>query len=601
MSGIVGIISQKKKDQLKQDIVIKMLGLLKHRGCFYKQIFDLGNVCIGCTSNDINVFYNKDKTIYLFLDGIIYNYSELKSIFSLDYDFNDTDSYEKIILFLYEKYGIGSFEFINGDYAFVIWDSIKQVLVLSKYMNIDKNIYYYNLADCFIFSSEIKSLLVYPDINRDIDYESINNFLTFRHIPSPHTIFKNIKRLGALSVMTYDGKPKEKRISYFKVDKNYRAAQDSVTEEISLRLEDALLKRLNRIGNAGLFLSGGLDSSALLYFLTRNTKDSVNTYTAALLRDGPFARRVSDFYNCQHTEHNVSEKDLINVLPKALWNFEYPVNGPDSFLYYLPEISKKQKYVFWGRGAEELFYSRSDYMILNSILQFKKIMPSKISNLIQKYSHEISNRNKICRLLNVISSDNIYDIYIAFREIFTKPEKQELLDDRILKYNIFNRVISFGEFAEDFLQKYSFLTLANGFWSDTFLASDQYILNPYMDKDFISYMYSIPSKFKIQNYRSRYLLEKTMFNRLPSFIINRKKDDWHAQTKAGVNREIKNYYHIINRLRDRGILKNDILDFFEKCHFRVDEKFWSLLSLEVLLEIFLDKNKMEEPPRINEF
>jgi asparagine synthase (glutamine-hydrolysing) len=453
-----------------------------------------------------------------------------------------------------------------------------------------------------IFASEIKSLLLYPGVKKDLDMESINNFLTFRHIPSPYTIFENIRRINPISVIVYNNNElQEKNLNYFKINKVYGATEKDVLEGLHSRLDDAVIKRLGRVKDAGLFLSGGLDSSALLYYLNKELGENVKTYTVSLLRDGYFARGVSNYFKCKYTEYDVSTKDLLNILPKVLWHFEYPVNGPDSFQYYLSKISEGQKYIFWGRGSEELFYGRLDYVALRAILKFKKFFPLKFWQALKPFAHRIPNRNILCKLLNIILAEDIYDIYISFREVLTRKEKEELLDEKVFKYDPKARLIPYQKFNQDFLEQYSYLTLVNGFWSDTFLNINQEILNPYMDKDFISYAYSIPSDLKIRKAQSRYLLKKMMHNKLPDFILKRKKDNWHAQTEFLVNREKDKYYHIINRLRERGILKFDISGFFKKCKFKADEKFWALLSLEILLEIFLDRNKTDEPPGLDKF
>ncbi|MDP8234259.1 MAG: asparagine synthase-related protein [Candidatus Saelkia tenebricola] len=598
MAGIAGVVS---KNTIKEPAIVEsMLSILKHRGACCKGAFINDKVCIGSQSIERNVFYNKGRTICLFVDGIIYNSVELKKMIPVQSLYSDCE--EAILINLYEKYGVKGFELINGDFVLVIWDSIKKKLVMAKYLSIDKNIYYYLSKDSLIFSSEIKALLIHPEVKKDLDIESINNFLTFRHIPSPYTIFKNIERLNPASAIIYDNNQLQKeKLCYFKIKPIYNKSEDYLLKELFINLEDAVLKRLNKVKEAGLFLSGGLDSSTLLYFLSQNFKDPVKTYTISLLRDGIFAKGVSEYFNSQHIEREVSAKDLISILPKALWHFEYPVNGPDSFLYYLPKISKGQKHIFWGRGAEEVFYGRDDYVALNVIMKFRQVIPRKLWELFSRFSPQVPNKNKLYKFFNIISAKDAYDIYIAFREVLTEIEKKELLNKEIFKFNPKSRLIPYKKFARDILQQYSYLVLVNGFWSDTFLNMGQEVLDPFMDKDFISYCYSIPSELKVRNGQPRYLLKKMMRNKLPEFILKRKKDNWHAQTEFEINKEKDKYYHIINRLRKRGILKFDISNFLQKNKFKSDEKFWALLSLEILLEIFLDQNGAEEPPAIDKF
>ncbi|MFB6088202.1 MAG: asparagine synthase-related protein [Candidatus Aenigmatarchaeota archaeon] len=173
-------------------------------------------------------------------------------------------------------------------------------------------------------------------------------------------------------------------------------------------------------------------------------------------------------------------------------------------------------------------------------------------------------------------------------------EKVKLFNEKVGKNNL-ERVKGKNKINE-ILHGYSYMTMLNGFLSDSFPSMHQEIVNPFMDKKFLDYCYRIPPHIKIKNFESRFLMKKMMRNKLPDYIIKRGRDSWSKQTRSIVKDNKEIFYRFANRLQKRKILKNNVNSFSKRYKYKLDEKLWSLLTLEVLFELFIDNNYRKEPP-----
>jgi len=604
MAGICGIIEEKQGSP--KEIINNMLEILKHRGNKYRNIYLENDLIMGFQGAEERGFF-RDEFICLLIDGIIYNRDELKKFISMD-EKNDADD-EVIIGLLYKKYGIKMLRFLNGDFVIIIWDIHTRKLHMAKSLVNNKNMYYYK-NKTLIFASEIKALLAYPAIKKEVDIVSLNNFLTFRHIPSPHTFFKDIKRLSAGNVLSYDYKNrllKEEDMGYVSIKDDIRnLSEKDALAAVWQKLNDSIDIRMKKAKKAGLFLSGGIDSSALLYFLSCNTKD-IKTYTAGGLEgDLLFARKVSDFFHIENIGIDISAKDVFSISPKALWHSELPFCGPDAFQYLLSKTVWKERFMFWGQGSEEIFFGRHDYVILDKLDLVKNMSPSMLLGILNRRLRGIPNKSRMCKLLNVYCARDCYDTYISMRETFTEKERENILDKRYFLDNNSSleriRAANQEYLGNNLLRNYSFLVLKNGYLSDVFPAMGYELTNPYMDKGLLNFLYALPNKIKIKNNQIRYLLSKMMAGNLPAYIIKRRKEYWNVQTIDWIKSNTGILHFYIKKFKKRGYIRDSlkIEDYFRLGKFGMENKLWSLFTLELLHEIFIDKNYTEEPPALTD-
>lgn len=618
MSGIVGIVSREAKNQ--REVVNEMLNIIKHRGSQYRKILTDKNVTIGFQS-DLNTIAQSDN-IYLFLDGLIYNGDELINLIFGKNNMQLTD--EEILLHLYKKFGLKEFKRVNGDFVVIIWNSFKNTLSFAKYLTNNKNIFYYQNNKNFIFASEIKALFKHPSIERELDINSINSFLTFRHIPAPFTLFRNIRRLKPATALIYkDNTLREIKLNFFDINqKSINLREEEIIGHLYKKLDKATFIRINKIKNftknLNLFLSGGIDSTTLLYFLNKHSLDYINTYTVNLPQDKIFANKVSKYFGTNHKSFDLTADNLLEITPKALWYSEYPYAGIDVFQYYLYKISKYDRFIFWGQGAEEIFYGRRDYIAISLKEKLKKFL--LLNNLkVDPLLYKISSKSKISKLFKIFFSQKSYIEYVFFREVFSSKERELLL--RNAPYILSEEQFLGTEYlGPDKLKNYSILTLMNGFLSDIMPSIQKELLNPYIDKDLINFIYNIPSPLKIKKNQPRYLEKSMMKDKLPQFVIYRTKDSWRIQyLQMTLNENIKIYrtknlwrtpnwiknnkkiFYYTDKLMKRLNLPYKTEDLLKINKFNSDYKMWALLTLEIISEIFVDQNMSSEPPLLESF
>ena len=590
MAGIAGIISE--SEQFGKEEVDSMLEVISHRGKGRKEIFRDRNVCMGIQYHDKKEGLNDSSDQICLFDGTIYNKEELKEISRLPSELEIENP--ELVKKLYERNGTSEFSEIDGDYVFVLWDSDKEKLLFSKYLTNNKNIFYFKHEGNLFFASEIKALLAIQDIEINLDYSSISDFLTFGHIPSPYTIFKDVMRLPPMSLISYENSSfKRKSLDFFDLQRDRVSSVKRAIKEVYKSLEDSVRKRILDKRNCGLLLSGGIDSSTLLHFLDKNLESPVKTFTAGIKEDKKYARRVSEFFGSDHTEVTIDENNLVKIAPKSIWHLEYPLDHPGVFQYYFVKASEDIDYVFWGQGAEEPLFGRKDYLALDIANKRRKIFPNILNEYLSNKFSGIPKTNTFNFIVNSLFSDNPEEAFVNLREIMSSRERGEMFGEKVIE-NKSDRLVC-DRSSGDLLKDYSYVTMRNGFLSDTYFNIGQETLNPYLSKDFLDLCFAIPTKIKIKNFEKRYVMKKMMKEHLPNFIINRGRDTWSEQTKKMVSTKKELFYEYAEKLRSRKILKDKVSDFSRKYRYKFDEKLWSLFTLEILLELFHDRRTLKEP------
>lgn len=587
MSGICGIINC--SGAYTKSTIKEMLKPINDKGCS-DIFFSDKDIFVGCRTSNSLPIQNEDESVSLFLDGIIYPPEDLKQSLSQNHTFNSASEAE-VFVHLYEERGIETLKNIHGDFAFLLLDKNKEKIFLGKTLANNKNIYYSLDSEKLIFSSQIKSLRKHPNITLSLDYESIVNFLTFKHIPSPHTLFENIKKLGPGEIISWDGKTLNQITELSITPETEQRSEKYFINRLNKTFSKSLEKRVEKCEDFGLFLSGGLDSSMILYFLDKFSDKPINTYTVGLDIDKGYAHKISNYFGTKHIQLEMSSEKLFNIVPKALWFSECPFAGPDIFMYYLSKLSNF-KYNFWGQSAEEILFGRKDYVWLDNIQKIKKVIPNSFSILNEK----ILEKTKLDRFSNLIFSKNPYKIYTSFRKVLTKSQRRKILGEKFRNFNPVDRVRPKKEkLTNDPLKNYSFLTLRNGILSDVFPGPVCNLSNPFLDRDLIELSYKIPSKLKIKNNVPRYLQREMMKDKLPPYLLKRGKSSFYEMTKKWMDEKKSIVLYFIDRLKNRGILKEGWRKILMKSY-NPQEKLWSLFNLEVLLEVLMDKEYDKEPP-----
>ncbi|HBH47295.1 MAG TPA: asparagine synthase (glutamine-hydrolyzing) [Bacteroidales bacterium] len=486
-------------------------------------------------------------------NGEIFNYREIKNQYLASERFNSSSDTE-VILKMYRKYGVESIEYLDGMFAFGLWDNVKKELILSRDYSGKKPLYYANLNGKFAFSSEIKALLKLPWIMRELDNEALYHFLTFSSLPEPYTMFKGISKFnpGHYMIINSSGIKEYKPFKELRLSKLNITSEKELSHDLISRIENAVQYRMVSDVPVGAFLSGGVDSSLMVAIMRENTNEEIKTYSIGFeeqpgYNELEYARRISKNYNTTHFERIVKPKDLTELLPKIVEIFDEPLSDTTSIpIYFISELAKQNdtKVIITGDGADELFAGYSNFKKYDKLYLFYNIwknFPIVMRKSLTQLYGLISKSNPIYELLYRAENDQEF-MWIGANG-FKESTKQNLLSPGYYQatkdlnsYSIVQKYLDsfsasktndrnldhidwmcyMGYRLED-INRYLFR-------SDRLaMAHSVETRSPFLSKQLVDYSFSIPSNYKIRNGEAKYILKKAAEKYLSDEILYRKK------------------------------------------------------------------------------
>src|SRR3989338_3598724 len=352
------------------NLVKNMIKVQHHRGpddsgYFTDSKLSLGHTrlsIIDLSKNGHQPMWSRDETACIVFNGEIYNYKHLRAkLEEYRHRFiSSTDT--EVIINAYLQYGVNCLEKFNCMFAFCLYDREKNILFLARDRVGEKPLYYYFEDGKFIFSSEIKAILEHP-IERSINLSALNNYLTFRYNRLHQSMFFNIYKLPPAHYMIFDLSKKTIKISkYWDVKNSMDSVQEKplqiYIEELNLALEESINSRLISDVPVGVYLSGGVDSSAIVSYISKLGHDiktfSVNTGDSRF-EDPKYAQLVADFFHTDHKEIFI-DIDASKILPEVVYHQDEPVADPSSLAMYLMSKQVRPDAIVDDRLLREEFY-----------------------------------------------------------------------------------------------------------------------------------------------------------------------------------------------------------------------------------------------------
>ena len=371
MCGICGITWTDK------DLIKLMGNACKHRGPEQEGFYLDDDVSLCCERlrvmdlRDIGgqPIHNEDETVWAVQNGEIYNFKKLKNnLEQKDHKFySNTDT--EVLVHLYEEYGENFVDYLDGMFACAIWDLKNKKLIIARDRLGVKPLYYWFKNDQLIFASEIKSILQYEEVKREINYEGLAQFVTYAYTIDGQTLLKDINELLPGHKLTYDISEKIIKIKKywnFKLTENTFSEKENY-ENVKELLENAINKRKISDAPLGALLSGGLDSSVMVAILNKFSEKTIKTFTTGFgndLDEFVEAKIVAEHCETDHKEILIDFSDLTKSLPKILWHMELPFGRPSILSNYMvsKEIKKFVTVAYTGEGSDELFGGYNRYL-----------------------------------------------------------------------------------------------------------------------------------------------------------------------------------------------------------------------------------------------
>ena len=632
MCGIVGVLS--KSPSINKARVKSMLNKISHRGPDDEGVVAISTIDnhVKDSSTDLYLGHRRlsildlsslghqpmsstDKKIWITYNGEIFNYLEIRNILiKKGYTFkSNTDT--EVVLYAYYEFGSDCLKMFRGFFAFCIYDFKNQELFLARDRLGSKPLKYFFDKKLFAFSSEIRALLEIDSIDKSLDYSSISKYLSLSYIPSPNTIYKNIKKLPAGSFLVFNIRKNNFYIKKYwepkfdpKIDISYEEAKEK-TQKI---LKDSVNIRMISDVPVGVLLSGGVDSSSIVAALAHHSS-KINTFsvgfTDSKFDERKFSRRIADQFGTNHNELIV-EPDLYSDLNKIIGNFDEPFADPSIIpSYYLSkEVSNHVKVAIGGDGSDEIFAGYKRYSIHNRNLLinflpewFKKLNILMLKNLPIHFNKK-RGFGKLSRLSESMSG-NLIDTYYLRLSGLSKHLKSGLFDDLdeldcsvwnedIDQYLIKNKSISnldkmlavdqISHLPDYILTKSDISGMANGLE----------IRSPFIDVDFIEWSNKLHNSFKNKNYSKRILKDILSDQGIPNDIVYRKKAGFTPPLRKWLkdSDELIRFYF----LSDMSPLKFLNKDFLGRLYnFNIENNYSISNQVFILLclGIWLDQNQ----------
>ncbi|WP_445678478.1 asparagine synthase (glutamine-hydrolyzing) [Radicibacter daui] len=397
MCGIAGIFGGSALE--RSDLVRKMVSRFRHRGPIEDGFFDTEAVTLGMARLSIvdiegghQPIFNEDRTIALVFNGQIYNYVELMEELKAKGHVFATRSDTEVIVHLYEEMGPDFLSRLNGMFAIALWDSRMGRLLLARDRLGIKPLYLAMAGAGWVFGSELKSLLLAPDIDRSIDRQAIADYLSLMYVRAPRTPFQGVRKVrpGHMWLIGTDGSAEERR--WWDIGTALRPVpmeMDEAADRVLEVLDDAVRIRLRSDVPVGAFLSGGLDSSAVTALMSRHASSPVQTYSVGFAGDHamdetPFARLVADKYQTRHREITVTADDALRLLPELVWHMDEPHADTSVVPNYLLShfVASELRVVLSGVGGDELFGGYPRYFDGKPIEHLYRRLPMPLRRMV---------------------------------------------------------------------------------------------------------------------------------------------------------------------------------------------------------------------------
>jgi len=588
MCGIVGIVESDLSRPVLDADLQRMVRTLVHRGPDEEGSITLNGVGLAMRRLAIvdlaggqQPVTNETATIQVVANGEIYNFLEVRrELESLGHRFKSNVDVE-VLVHGYEQWGTDVFRRLRGMFATAIWDGRSRTLVAARDRAGEKPLYWTNTPQGLRLASEVKALLVGPDVSRELDPEALDQFLTYEYILAPRTILKGVHKLPPGSFMTYrDGRVDVTRYwDASSVELRSWTDTDAI-EALRDRLRHAVVSQMMGDVPIGAFLSGGIDSSTLVAFMSQASRVPINTFSMGF-DDGSynelaFAREVASAFGTNHRERTVTP-DLIPLFEKLVVHLDEPFADVSMFpTYMVSSLAREHVTVaLSGDGGDELFggYDAYEAQALAARLGGlgQAVMPAlaAVAATLPPSEKKKGLVNKVKRF-TAGAAGAPHDLGHYRWMVFLNAEAKARLyagglRDRLRAHDVYAPVRdALGRFSQDdVLNRQLYADLSLYLADDILVKVDRMAMAtsletraPFLDVDVMELAFSMPAHLKIRDGERKWVLKQAMQGILPDRILGRRKEGFSIPIKNWLRRELQPLMRTLlapDRIRARGL------------------------------------------------
>ena len=591
MCGICGVINLKRGCPVARDDVEAMTRTMIHRGPDDEGYFFETGVGLGHRRLSIldlvggrQPLSNEDGRLTIVFNGEIYNWRELRTNLEAKGHRFRTRSDTEVIIHAYEEFGEAWVDQVNGMFALAIWDSVRRQLTLARDRTGIKPLYYAELDGLLIFASELKAILAHPAVPRRLDTVALNQYLSLEYVPTPRTIFENVKKLPPASVLTVDRGRVNLR-TYWDLDLGQGEngppvrGQDLVAE-FKQSLEKVVSLEMLADVPVGVLLSGGLDSSSVAAVMSRLNPGRIQSFSIRFeersFDESEYARLAARHLGTEHHEMTLSQDLMLELVPRITDFMDEPL--ADSSIipsYLLSEFTHKSvKVALGGDGGDELFGGYSTLQAHRLFGYYHRVFPGVLGRrlvpwLIEKLPVSFSNLSFDFKARRFVAGQGLPPVERHHRWLgsFTADERQRLLG--ALAQGWGNPVGSLLEShygaacLKDPINRILYCDMKLYLEGDILpkvdrasMANSLEVRVPLLNNIMLDFASRLPLEFKLKGLTTKHILRQAMAGVLPASIIKRGKKGFNipvAKWLTGALRPLVEDMFSISRLKRIGL------------------------------------------------
>jgi asparagine synthase (glutamine-hydrolysing) len=606
-----------------------------HRGPDDEGIYAAGSVGIAMRRLSIvdlatghQPLSNEDGTIWIVFNGEIYNHASLRQNLQSRGHHYRTNSDTETIVHLYEEYGSECVQHLRGMFAFAIWDARRQRLFIARDRLGIKPLYYQLTSEHIVFGSEIKVILAFPGGRAQFNRATLPEYLAFGYLSGKQTLYAGIRKLMPGHWMEIDSSGQVRIERYW--DLPVTQTEHSHPENYYIQtyremLEQSVSSHLMSDVPLGVFLSGGVDSSAVAALMTKIRRAPVETFSVGYAEDAyselPYARVVAKHLNSLHHEVLVSQKDFFDSLPHLIWHEDEPIVWPSSVpLYFVAQLAHQRvKVVLTGEGADETLagYTRYAFTLKNAAWDrvYRSVVPGALRGAIR---HSLADsplisatlRRKLSHTFLARNGSSWASFYFDnFFSAFSDSDQAALLTNELIEEHVagsaYEHVLEYWENSSGEMLRRLLYTDIKTYLVELLMKQDNMSMAasiesrvPFLDHPLVEFATNIPQNLQLGGFAGKRILKKAVEDLLPHEILYRPKlgfpTPW-SRWLAGPQLDVIQNLLLDRRSLDRGFFQRTAVErlFAEhRAGYRDNyDRIWRLLNLELWQRVCLEQEE----------
>jgi len=638
MCGIAGILEFKRDARANPKALREMCDVIRHRGPDDDGFYTDGAAGIGMRRLSIvdvagghQPISNEDGTLWIVFNGEIYNHLALREQLIARGHRYSTHSDTETIVHLFEEYGADCVQHLRGMFAFAIWNRNTRTLFIARDRLGIKPLYYQLTPERLLFGSEIKAVLAHGGVHTEFNRAALPEYLAFGYLSGDESFYAGIRKLlpGHTMTVSLEGKAEIRQYWDLDVARPHESRVESYyIERYRELLEGAVESHLMSDVPLGVFLSGGVDSSAVAALMTKIRREPVETfsvgYTEQSYSELPFARTVSEHIRSRHHEVLVSEEDFFGALPHLIWHEDEPLVWPSSVsLYFVARLARERvTVVLTGEGADETLagYTRYAFTLKNANLDraYRGVVPGGLRRLVREQVATSSLlgatlRRKLEHTFLAKDGNSWASFYFDnFFSAFGAAEQSGLLTDEFAREaapgSAYKNVLAYWDRSSGEMLQRLLYTDIKTYLVELLMKQDNMSMAasiesrvPFLDHVLVEFASRIPREVQIQGLAGKQILKKAVEDLLPHSILYRPKlgfptpwSGWLAGPRLETIRGMLLEPRSLNREFFRREAIEKLFDEHRAKHRDNYDRIWRLLNLELWHRVCLEGESHDE-------